>query len=309
MEVYKHMVMIQYTKLKMCGTEITHICRYKSEEKIWKVKNMKNMHSDYIKSKDNVWGSCSSPEDTLLLGTHRWTIHNDSLCSNNESYTAYLTLTGCNISEFTCRDGSCVPMENRCDGRTECNDETDEDECSLVAHAPTYKKRIDPPPLKPQERKALVNFSINLKDIFAIDEVGRRFEIHYDMICEWFDPRLVFHNLKKEREINKLSLQEKTTIWNPKIEFVNTKFQDESIVDSKLRIEVVPNEQFNYTISDDTVPNNIYIFDGENNMLESHRSYTTDFICEFQMFWYPFDTQHCELNFTLQANLDKLHLI
>ena len=266
---------------------------------------MRNMYSDYVKSKDTVWASSSSPEDTLLLGTHLWTIHNDSLCSNKESYTAYLTLTVCNSTEFTCRDGSCVPMEKRCDGRTECEDETDEDQCSLVAPSTTYKKLIDPPPLKFLEGKALVNFSVNLKEILAIDEVGRRFEMHYDMTFEWFDPRLVFHNLKRKKERNKLSLPEKVMIWNPQIEFVNTKFKDESIIDSKLRVEVIPNEDFNYQISDETVVNNIYIFDGESNMLQSHRSYTTDFICEFEMFWYPFDTQICELNFTLQENLDK----
>ena len=38
----------------------------------------------------------------------------------NGTYTVWLTLTGCPDSEFTCRDGTCLDMEQRCDGTVHC---------------------------------------------------------------------------------------------------------------------------------------------------------------------------------------------
>ena len=53
-----------------------------------------------------------APLESLLLGTHPWTVYNDSLkCSGREEYTVDMTLTGCNETEFTCKDGLCVSME------------------------------------------------------------------------------------------------------------------------------------------------------------------------------------------------------
>ena len=43
-----------------------------------------------------------------------------------------MTLTKCSINEFTCNDGSCVPLENRCDLKPDCEDNSDEKLCKKV---------------------------------------------------------------------------------------------------------------------------------------------------------------------------------
>ena len=48
-------------------------------------------------------------------------------CSS--SYSALMSLTGCNKTEFACKDGSCVPMVERSDGKATCRDASDEEEC------------------------------------------------------------------------------------------------------------------------------------------------------------------------------------
>ncbi len=40
---------------------------------------------------------------------------------------------GCNPGEMQCRDGACVPETRRCDGRADCRDRSDEDNCGNVA--------------------------------------------------------------------------------------------------------------------------------------------------------------------------------
>ena len=44
---------------------------------------------------------------------------------------------------------------------------------------------------------------------------------------------------------------------------------------------------------------NIYIFNGESTKLRMTRAYETEFLCLYNMAWYPFDSQKCGMNFVL----------
>ena len=50
-----------------------------------------------------------------------------------------------------------------------------------------------------------------------------------------------------------------------------------------------------------TEKNNIYIFKGAENSIVMSRSYDTNFLCEYNMASYPFDTQICTMDFTLNV--------
>ena len=43
-----------------------------------------------------------------------------------------MSLTGCNKTEFACKDASCVPMMERCDGKANCKDASDEENCKYI---------------------------------------------------------------------------------------------------------------------------------------------------------------------------------
>ena len=53
---------------------------------------------------------------SYVLGKHEWKISNDDYeCGKGKPYTTLLKLTGCKEEgEFTCDDGQCIAMEERC---------------------------------------------------------------------------------------------------------------------------------------------------------------------------------------------------
>ena len=106
-----------------------------------------------------VTGESEATKLSYLLGKHQWTMHNDTFCNDTlqrewtgqtmtthgnvtsfpntyktwYSYTTQLKVTGCDQdSEFTCDDGQCVNMVDRCDQVQDCRDKSDETNCQLL---------------------------------------------------------------------------------------------------------------------------------------------------------------------------------
>ena len=94
---------------------------------------------------------------SYALGKHTWLIQNDSYeCSRGKSYHLELKLTGCDSGEFTCDNGLCINMEQRCDQVIDCEDESDEVSCKILV----LKTVIGDLPLRsfPLERKKVAKF-------------------------------------------------------------------------------------------------------------------------------------------------------
>ena len=55
--------------------------------------------------------------------------------------------------------------------------------------------------------------------------------------------------------------------------------------------------------SDGLLSEDIDIYEGNGNPIIMSRVYDIEFLCDFQMQWYPFDTQTCYMEFRLEEGM------
>ena len=107
--------------------------------------------------------------------------------------------------------------------------------------------------------------------------------------------------------MNTLGQNEKDDIWVPVIVFYNTDKKFTSRNDEKTRIQVTLEN--NGTLNGKEIANDIEIYEGVENPLKMSRVYDIDFLCNYQIQWYPFDIQVCDMIFVtndVQMNFVEL---
>ena len=92
-------------------------------------------------------------------------------CNDGMPYTIDLKLSGCKEAEFTCNDGQCIKMQERCDQIIHCRDQSDENDCSLLVMKSGYNKKV-PPFIYNKTRKEVdpvrVDVSASIQNVIEI---------------------------------------------------------------------------------------------------------------------------------------------
>merc|ERR1711892_516799 len=192
----------------------------------------------------NTSATTGSSMDSYLLGSHMWKIEEDyKKCSNRgEPYVRRLKLSGCRDGEFTCTDGQCIRMVERCDQIIQCRDESDEMECSILLIKDSYNKKVPPFTIDRKNKLILpvkVYISTNLKNVIEISEVNHLIELKFGITLVWYENRVSYHNLKRKEALNTFSDTELEALWIPYIIFDNTDNEDAvTIYDTRSMVSV-----------------------------------------------------------------------
>lgn len=150
-------------------------------------------------------------QEPLPLGTRKW-----NLLHLLNDYP--LTLTACFEDDFTCADGSCIPIESRCDLRVDCGDASDEEDCSKILHTDSYMASLPPP--SPNASDALsIQVFVDISSISEIEALRSFVTLGLTLKLLWYDSRLSFQNLQDLEDINRVEPDQRP--WVPSYIFEN----------------------------------------------------------------------------------------
>jgi hypothetical protein len=235
-------------------------------------------------------GVSNAPQESYALGKHTWRISNNGLYS----YTTQLKLTGCDQeAEFTCADGQCVTMEERCNQLMDCKDESDEKDCRVLVLKNNYNKRV-PPVTRgggSSFNPAFVSISIALMKIVSMEEVQHSIDFQFEITLDWRENRAIFHNLKRESVLNALSEEDIWSLWLPYVIYKNTNMKEAVQLEEGLKTTIVVGREGNLTRNVIEEVDEVEIFYGIENTLTMKQTYTKSFQCKYLLHRYPFDTQ------------------
>ena len=218
-----------------------------------------------------------------------------------------LLLTRCKKDEFTCHDGSCIPLSNLCDNVPDCpimgggRPKETYDETRNCGIKVRNEILHGPPPFEPdlmiehnsdgslQRAPVTVNVSLLAFDIAGVSEVEHKFYAKFQLVYEWYERRITWHNLKDEDTLNELSEHHFEKLFVPALLFRNTKTMEGTKLDSAT--ELFGRKEGASKKPPDKELWEAALFSGSENPLVYSRSYYMEFTQDFDLQYYPFDEQ------------------
>ena len=110
-------------------------------------------------------------------------------------------------------------MEERCDQIKNCKDKSDENNCNLIVFEDNYNKKV--PPFTIEKKNlipAKIQVSTQLMNVLAISEFSHTIDLKVGITVKWYDNRVEYYNLKKEKALNILTNEQVNQNMLPQIE-------------------------------------------------------------------------------------------
>ena len=108
-------------------------------------------------------------------------------------------------------------------------------------------------------------------------------------------------NFQEDNRLNILSPQDQELVWFPKVAFDNMPSEgDSSEMLLSLRYQIIRNTENTFQPSDKTDMENSFLYSGAENKHHLKKEFTVLWICNYQLTWYPFDSQTCSMNMRSQ---------
>ena len=98
---------------------------------------------------------------TIPIGTHNWEVGSKAaVCDKRKEDLHELTFSICYPDKYTCNDGSCIALGDRCNTEIDCADKSDENTCDYLKYGRNYAKELIPRDRNGTPVDVFVNVSI-----------------------------------------------------------------------------------------------------------------------------------------------------
>ncbi|XP_071530487.1 uncharacterized protein [Panulirus ornatus] len=262
----------------------------------------------HIKRQEGVWTWVNAVNNRTIarmeesvpdfpMGRRWWNLQ-EPVCGQKPGGRRLLLLSPCGTDDFTCDDATCIPLDNRCDLRYDCRDNTDELECEMVAFPRDYQSHLPPRAGGLEDKSLPIILTINVESM-TVMTMEMTMEVSYQLELTWVDNRVLYQNLKVENTLNILPARTVARLWTPQVSFINTIGNQHTLMDVDTIMLV--DRRADSIGRNETAPAEVEVYSGEKNTLTTRRKYGTVFMCDLDLALYPFDAQECFMHLRITS--------
>ncbi|CAL4171425.1 unnamed protein product, partial [Meganyctiphanes norvegica] len=164
---------------------------------------------------------------------------------------------------------------------TECDDGSDEDNCSVIMRHPGYRSYL--PPLDPKGSTLKLTPTVILTRVASINEKDMTVSLEFIVILKWRDDRFSLKHLTQKKTF--LSKEDRSIIWTPDYQMSDLEGGHIHLVETEIYINT------SYSVTQPNV-NDLSmdkIYPGSSNDIVLQEKYTGKFTCLLELHAYPFD--------------------
>eukprot|EP00094_Tigriopus_californicus_P006421 TCALIF_06184-PA protein Name:"Similar to GLRB Glycine receptor subunit beta (Homo sapiens)" AED:0.20 eAED:0.20 QI:0/1/0.66/1/1/1/6/0/430 len=189
---------------------------------------------------------------------------------------------------------------DKCNTEIDCKDKSDEYNCDYLKLGANYAKELIP---RDEQGKTFnIYLNISVLALPYIETSTLKFTADFYLNLRWYDLRIDFRDLNNITLLNSLNEVDQNSIWTPRLAFVNALGPYQTVVDEKTAGVLVREDD---PLDEDvTLPIEAMLFSGRTNSILMTREYYLNYGCDFDLRYYPFDTQMCQMIFEVQGKTD-----
>ena len=207
-------------------------------------------------------------------------------------------------AEFTCASGLCIDIYKRCNSVTDCDDGSDEQECSMIKVSENYDISSPPELCDDHEKPNQIYAQVEIINFDSIDTVHMSVGLTVEISLQWRDQNVDYENAKNSQNILKefkiIADDEKSRIWLPLPHIIfNNAIIGKTFEEKFYTLGVLIQNKPQPMKSEE--PRETLIYSGIDNYLVMKQRLRLNYRCDFVVRNFPFDGQSCDFYISIKT--------